>query len=315
MERVFLGDTGIKVSRLCFGSLTITPFQANLPIKEGAELIKYAYSKGVNFLDTAELYDNYDYIREALKDINRNDFVITTKCYAYDKKTAEESLNKALKELDTDYIDMFLLHEQESIHTLRGHYEAIEYFTQAKKEGKIRAFGMSTHRVEGVLGAIEFDEIDVIHPIINKLGIGIQDGNVEDMLKAIEKAHNAGKGIYGMKPLGGGHLIKDAEEAFNFVRNIPYIDAVAIGMQSKDEVDANVNLMNEGYIPDEVKRKIDKKKRKLIISYYCIGCGNCVRTCKNNGISIVDGKAVPNDNCIFCGYCAQSCPEFCIKVI
>mgnify|MGYP001260788705 CR=1 FL=1 len=90
MERVFLGDTGIKVSRLCFGSLTITPFQANLPIKEGAELIKYAYSKGVNFLDTAELYDNYDYIREALKDINRNDFVITTKCYAYDKKTAEE---------------------------------------------------------------------------------------------------------------------------------------------------------------------------------------------------------------------------------
>lgn len=86
-----------------FWPLTITPFQANLPIKEGAELIKYAYSKGVNFLDTAELYDNYDYIREALKDIDRNDFVIATKCYAYDTKTAEESLNRVLKELDTDY--------------------------------------------------------------------------------------------------------------------------------------------------------------------------------------------------------------------
>ena len=51
------------------------------------------------------------------------------------------------------------------------------------------------------------DEIEIIHPIVNKEGIGIQDGNIEDMLTAIEKAYNKGKGIYGMKPLGGGHLI------------------------------------------------------------------------------------------------------------
>lgn len=63
MEKNRLENTDIEVSRLCFGSLTIMPFQANLPIDEGAELIKYAYSKGVNFLDTAEFYDNYEYIR------------------------------------------------------------------------------------------------------------------------------------------------------------------------------------------------------------------------------------------------------------
>lgn len=315
MEKNRLGNTDIEVSKLCFGSLTITPFQANLPIDEGAELIKYAYSKGVNFLDTAELYDNYEYIRVALKDIDREDFVISTKCYAYDTKTAEYSLKKALKELDTDYIDIFMLHEQESEYTLKGHYEAIEYFMKAKEKGLIRAFGMSTHMVKGVMGANKYSEVEIIHPIINKLGIGIQDGTVEDMLEALKIAHNMGKGIYGMKPLGGGHLIGRAEEAFNFVRDIPYLNSIAIGMQSKDEIDANVSLSENGFIPDEIKSRLRTKKRRLIVSYYCIGCGNCVRTCKNNGISIIDGKAVPNENCIFCGYCAQSCPEFCIKVI
>ena len=71
MERVILGDTNIEVSRLCFGSLTMTPFQANLSIKEGAYLINYAYDKVINFLDTAEIYSNYNYIKEALKGIKR----------------------------------------------------------------------------------------------------------------------------------------------------------------------------------------------------------------------------------------------------
>ena len=97
----------------------MTPFQANLTIKEGANLIKYAYSKGINFLDTAEIYDNYKYINEALKGINRQDYVIATKCYAYTEEMARESLELALKELDTDYIDIFMLHEQESIHTIK----------------------------------------------------------------------------------------------------------------------------------------------------------------------------------------------------
>lgn len=315
MERVVLGNTDIEVSRLCFGSLTMTPFQANLPIREGADIIKYAYDKGINFIDTAEIYENYKYIRIALESIDRKDYVITTKCYAYTKDMAKESLNKALEEIGTDYIDIFLLHEQESIHTIRGHYEAIEYFLEAKKKGLIRAFGLSTHRVEGVMGATKFNEIDVIHPIINIQGIGIQDGTVQDMLSAVKIAYDMGKGIYAMKPLGGGHLIKNFEKAFEFVKDIPYIHSIAIGMQSKDEVDANVSMMVDGVFPEDLKYKLNEKKRKLIVADYCIGCGNCVRICKNNGIEIIDGKAVPNENCILCGYCARNCPEFCIKVI
>lgn len=316
MEYNFLGNTGIKVSRLCFGSLTISPLQAKLPINDGAKIIKYAYDKGINFLDTAELYNNYAYIRQALNEIPRDKYVISTKSYSYSKKTAEKSLNKALKEINTDYIDIFMLHEQESEHTIRGHYEAIEYFLKAKEKGIIRAFGISTHRISGVLGALKYNEIEIIHPIVNKIGIGIQDGNIDEMIDAVNLAYEKGKGIYAMKPLGGGHLIKNAEDSFNYVRNIKSIHSIAVGMQSYDEVDGNVSIIEYGYIPEEIKNRIGHKKRRLHISDWCVGCGACVKTCTHSGIKIVDNKAVPvYENCVFCGYCAIKCPEFCIKVI
>nr|WP_250160186.1 aldo/keto reductase [Caloranaerobacter azorensis] len=75
MEYRNLGKTNIKVSRICFGSLTMGPLQANLPIETGANIIKYAYERGINFLDTAELYDNYEYIKEALKTIPRENIL------------------------------------------------------------------------------------------------------------------------------------------------------------------------------------------------------------------------------------------------
>ncbi|MDR7855997.1 aldo/keto reductase [Tissierella sp.] len=315
MERTRLGNTDIDVSRLCFGSLTMTPFQANLSVEEGAYLIEYAYNQGINFIDTAEIYENYNYIKAALKGIKREDFVIATKTYAYTEEMAKTSLELALKELGTDYIDLFLLHEQESIYTVRGHFEAIEYFLKAKKEGKIRSIGLSTHRVAGAIAARDVQEIDVIHPIVNKYGIGIQDGNIEDMLSVLKEIHDLGKGIYAMKPLGGGHLIKEAESAFNFVRSIPFINSIAIGMQSVNEIDANILLLEKGVLEEDVKDKLQKKKRRLIVADYCIGCGNCVKRCNQQGIEIIDGVATPNDKCILCGYCAKVCPEFCIKVI
>ncbi|CAK7053905.1 aldo/keto reductase [Tissierella sp. P1] len=315
MDRIKLGRTNVEVSRLCFGSLTMTPFQAGLTVKEGAYLIEYAYDKGINFIDTAEIYENYEYIRAALKGIKREDYNIATKTYAYTEEMAKNSLELALKELNTDYIDIFLLHEQESIHTVRGHFEAIEYFLKAKEQGKIRSIGLSTHRIEGALAAREVKEIEIIHPIINKYGIGIQDGTVEEMLKVIEEIHQMGKGIYAMKPLGGGHLIREVEDAFNFVKSISAIDSIAIGMQSRDEIDANINLLEKGCMPEDLKDKLVNKKRKLIVADYCLGCGNCVRRCKQHGIELINGVATPNEKCVLCGYCAKVCPEFCIKVI
>jgi NAD-dependent dihydropyrimidine dehydrogenase PreA subunit len=135
------------------------------------------------------------------------------------------------------------------------------------------------------------------------------------MLRELKDLHNMGKGIYAMKPLGGGHLISNLEEAFNFVKNIPYIDSIAIGLQSIEEIDSNIHLLENDYLPIEVKEKLNKKNRRLIVADYCIGCGNCEARCQQGGIKVINGMAVPNDKCILCGYCATVCPEFCIKVI
>ena len=164
IEMRLLGGTNIPVSRLCFGTLTIGPLQANLPIQEGASLIRAAIERGVNFLDTAELYGTYPYIREAISGMNRSDIVIASRSYDYTYESMKKSVEFALRSMNIDYLDLFLLHEQESALTLKGHREALRYLEDARDRGIIRAIGVSTHYIQCVEAALGMPEIDVIHP-------------------------------------------------------------------------------------------------------------------------------------------------------
>ena len=258
MKRYPLGNTGISVSKICFGSLTMGPLQRNLSANEGASLIEYAYERGVNFIDTAELYETYAHIKAALRNIQREDFIIASKCYAYSEETAQQSFEKALREMGTDYVDVFMLHEQMSEHTIRGHYEAIEYFLKMKQEGKIRAFGISTHYVSGVLGAMKYPEIQIVHPITNVNGLGIQDGTRADMEMALKRYKETGGGILGMKPLGGGNLLSSVDACFDYILKQNYIDSIAFGMQSFDEIDYNIKRVNGEQIPEQLALKVAK---------------------------------------------------------
>lgn len=315
MDYRILGNSGLKVSRLCFGSLTIGPLQAGLDLEEGASVIREAFDMGVNFIDTAELYNTYDYIRKATEGI-RKDMIISTKCYAYTGKGAEKSLRKALDELNTDYIDIFSLHEQESALTLKGHQEAMEYFIRAKEKGYIRSFGISTHAIEAVKASLKYRDIEVLHPILNKKGLGIIDGDVNGMLEAVAEAERNGKGIYSMKPLGGGNLIKESKECFDFVLSNDNLHSIAVGMQSKEEVANNVMIFEGKQVPEDIRLKLEGKKRRLLIDYWCSGCGSCSRKCTQKAIAVEKGKAVVDPaKCVLCGYCSAYCPDFCIKVI
>ena len=309
-----LGRTGIQVSKLCFGTLTMGPFQRNLTVSQGAELFERAFSHGVNFLDTAEIYETYPHVREAVR--MKPDVVVCTKSYSYDTATAEASFRKAVEGIGREYIDVFLLHEQESGLTIKGHNEAIEYFLRKKEEGYIGAIGLSTHYIGCMWAALKDDRLGVLFPLINMRGVGIADGTAVEMLDAVRAGHEVGRGMIAMKPLGGGHLISEREQALDYVLSKQCIDTIAIGMQSVDEVDYNCARFS-GEKPDPaIAERLGMVRRRMLIQDWCQGCGTCVEACRNHAISMVEGKArIDYSKCATCGYCARACPEFNIKVI
>jgi aryl-alcohol dehydrogenase-like predicted oxidoreductase/ferredoxin len=316
MKKYFLGKTGIKVTELCFGALPIGPLQANISVEKGGKLILAALEKGLNFVDTAEIYKTYPHIKKALEGYN-SEVIIATKSVAKTYKEMEQSIKDALGSLGRTYIDIFLLHAGSftpSVFEERA--GALQCLNDYKAKGTIRAIGISTHAIEIVRQAAEIKEIDIIFPIINKLGIGIVGGSVEDMIKAISEAHKAGKGLYAMKALGGGHLIDQLEEAFNFVRNIKGISSLAVGMVSSEELELNLKIFNDEEISKGLFTQKIKPSKRLFISTFCKGCGTCVKTCPNNALSLENGKAVVDHKlCLLCGYCNPVCPEFAIRLI
>ena len=99
------------------------------------------------------------------------------------------------------------------------------------------------------------------------------------------------------------------------VFNKKQIASVAIGMQSTDEIDFNIQLAN-GIYDSKLARKLVNRNRQLLIHDWCQCCGKCVNTCPQKALVIEEEKLkVLDHKCVFCGYCSRSCPDFCIKVI
>lgn len=316
MKKYSLGKTEIKVTELCFGALPIGPLQSNISVEKGAKLIRASLERGINFIDTAEVYKTYPHIRKALEGYN-GEVIIATKSSAETYKKMEQSIKDALESLNRTYIDIFLLHAARvtpSVFEERA--GALKCLNDYKAKGVIRAIGISTHVMEIVSRAAEVKDIDIIFPIINKLGMGIIDGSVDDMVKAISGAHRVGKGLYAMKALAGGHLIDQLEESFNFVRNIKGISSIAVGMVNQKELELNLKIFNDEEITQELLTQKIKPGKRLFILSFCKGCGTCVKTCPNNALSLENGKAVVDHKlCILCGYCNPVCPEFAIRLI
>ena len=152
MKKVMLGNTGIEVSIVGFGVLPIGPSQLALPVDQGAEIIKYAFRNGINFIDTAQYYRAYPYISEALKDGEFDDIVICSKSLSADYDGMMEAILEARKELNRQVIDIFLMHEVRS-GQLEERAQAWEALKDAKANGLVRAIGLSTHHVDIAMAA------------------------------------------------------------------------------------------------------------------------------------------------------------------
>jgi len=315
MKKNVLGRTGLEVTELCFGALPMGPLQANMPVDKGAAVIRKALEEGINFIDTAEIYQTYQHIAQALKGF-AGEVIIATKSTASTYEEMEKSIKKALKELERPYIDIFLLHAARAGANIFQEREgALRCLKDYKAKGLVRHIGISTHSVEAVQAAITQEDMEIIFPIINMTGFGIIKGSQQDMLAAIEKAHQAGKGLYAMKVLAGGNLLDRLEEAINYVRGIQGIASLAIGMISLDELDVNLRVFRNEAVPEELL-KISKSNKKLFVTRFCVGCGTCVKTCPNFALALQDNKVViDHDKCLLCGYCSPVCPEYALRLL
>lgn len=316
MKKAALGRTGIEICPLVFGTLPLGPLQAGLSPAEGGRLIRHALEGGVNLLDTAELYETYPHVREALKGFG-GEVILATKTHAPDAKQARQHVEKALAALGVERLDIVHLHGARIADPFVERQEVFEELLRLREEGKIAHLGLSSHYISAIRKAARHPEIAVVHPLINRAGMGILDGSAEEMALAIEEAARAGKGVYAMKALAGGNFIADALASLRYVLGLGGIAGVAVGMLAEDEIEANLALFT-GERPDpQVWEMLQKKRRKLrIMERFCKGCGECESACASDALSVEGGTVqVDEEECILCGYCAASCPEFIIRVV
>ena len=248
---VDLGSTGLKASKLGFGTFDFGVPSLKISSSEGGRILAESYKLGVNFWDTSDDYGSHPHIASALEHVPRKEVVISTKTSAKNTNEAKKSLENSLKELNTDYIDIFLLHLVKS-DWINGCHQVLKKLSDLKTTGTTKAIGLSTHSVTVVKKAAKFKELDVIMAIcckttqamINKFHeyIPLEDGTLEEMLDAINLAHENGKGIIAMKVLGGPSppLVRNYQLSIKSIAKLDFVDAMVIGMKSLNEVKKNV---------------------------------------------------------------------------
>ena len=255
---VALGRTGIRCSRLAFGTGTHggrrQSDQARLGFEKLVKLFHHAYRRGITLFDMADLYGTHVYCREALRSIPREKVTLLTKLWwrydgpvrgraePYRARVAEATVERFLHELNTDYIDILLLH---CVTTATWDQELVPYMEtleRLKEQGKIRAVGVSCHDFGAMETAARSPWVDVLLARINPHRVKM-DGTPEDVLRVLRAAKENGKVVIGMKIFGEGALLDRRDECMRFAQSIGVLDAMTIGFDDPAEVDDTLRLM------------------------------------------------------------------------
>ena len=248
METVDFGKTGLRVSRLSFGTGTHgwghRSEQTALGLDGLASLLQLAYDGGVNFWDAADGYGSHPHVARALRGIPRDGVVIATKTSSRTAREVTRDVERFLRELDTDVLDVVLMHYVTRPDWPRRCAGAMEALSRAREQGEVRAVGVSCHGLDVLRAAVETDWAQVILARINFAGVDM-DANPADVVPVIERMYGSGKAIYGMKVLGCGQLASDARTAIQYVLQLGTVHAITIGTSSREQLDENLRLVEE----------------------------------------------------------------------
>ncbi|MBW9153176.1 aldo/keto reductase [Clostridium estertheticum] len=315
MDKIKLGRTNLMVTRSGFGALPVQ----RVSFDEAKNILRKAYDNGINFFDTARAYsDSEEKIGYSLADVREN-IIIATKTHAKDRKTLLEHLQTSLKNLKTDYIDIYQLHNPDVLPDPKDPEGLYAGLLEAKKKGLIRFIGITNHKLKNAMEAAASGLYDTIQFPLCSL-------SSDDDLLLIKECKKRNVGLIAMKALSGG-LITDASSAFAFLRQFDNVVPIW-GIQRETELDEFITLEKNPPLLDDIMWSIINKDRSELSGDFCRGCGYClpcpagIEIPTSARISLLLKRAPYQgflddsfkekmeliNNCINCGHCKNHCP-------
>jgi predicted aldo/keto reductase-like oxidoreductase len=260
MPRRTLGRTRESVTILGLGCAYVG---RGVSEAETRATIEAAIEGGIRYFDAAPEYEQAEVrLGPVVKPIRDRVFLVT-KTYALDAKQAEQDLRQALRQLETDRVDLFLQHAVgikpiETNGQILGKGGSLEFLRKAKKDGLTRFIGMSVHAPHkvGLHLLDESDEWDVVMPFINYVSDAElkRDGEGD---KLLARARRDNLGIVAMKVLGGypGKLAENCDRAFRYAMSAPGVACVLIGAGNVAQMKRALRAVKEFKPMNETERK------------------------------------------------------------
>lgn len=315
MAKIQLGSTGISIERNGFGCLPIQRVSKN----EAVYLLQRAVDGGMNFFDTARFYtDSEEKIGAAFYHM-RDKVVLASKSMALTGAELSKQLDETLKNLQTDYLDLYQLHNPPFCPMPGGEDGVYQALVEAKTAGKIRAIGITNHRLEVARVAVSSRFYDTLQFPFSYLA-GAQE------LDLVAQCRETGMGFIAMKGMAGG-LIRSGRAAFAYLSKFPGVVPIW-GIQHRWELEEFLTCMDRPPTLEGELEDVIRKDREALAGEFCRGCGYCmpcpvgieINQCAR--MTLMMGRARLEDqltesmqrmmdkvqDCIHCGACKKKCP-------
>jgi aryl-alcohol dehydrogenase-like predicted oxidoreductase len=264
---ITLGKTGIKTTLLGMGTGFNGGNRTSAITRAGnAEtMIRYAFDKGIRFFDCADTYGTHPYLMTALKNVPRENYILSSKIWMTrggipepERPDANIVVDRFRKELNTDYLDIVQIHCMTSAAWTDEQKKQMDILESLKAKGIIRAHGVSVHSLQALEAASESPWVDVIHVRINPFGASMDSKDPEQVVPVIKKLHDSGKGVIGMKLIGNGSFSNDSEkvdQSLKYVLGLGTVDMVIVGFEKPEQIDNYVLRIENAFTPAGKSKK------------------------------------------------------------